>query len=295
MGLAREEAEGFSEPVGESVGESVDELVGDATIAVNAAVPSSDSVDEDQHPVSDHTVAVNAPRDAAADLAADDGTGGSSEMLEDRTMVVNRPHEVVSDGTVVVNRPHEAVGDGTVVVNRPVEPLDDGTVVVNHPRGGAGDEAPAPAAPQRRRDRRAQVSGGSNPAPPVEAPKEKRSLRRIIGGGLDPKRPIAQAPGSMPWEQQPVGERGVAQGLTVSYGARVRTEMPLQTGVDEVQRRVGPAPEAQAVRVVEGREALPSLSRRDRKRRLVTLAIYLGVTLACALGLVGVASIAFGW
>lgn len=295
MGLAREEAEGFSEPVGESVGESVDELVGDATIAVNAAVPSSDSVDEDQHPVSDHTVAVNAPRDAAADLAADDGTGGSSEMLEDRTMVVNRPHEVVSDGTVVVNRPHEAVGDGTVVVNRPVEPLDDGTVVVNHPRGGAGDEAPAPAAPQRRRDRRAQVSGGSNPALPVEAPKEKRSLRRIIGGGLDPKRPIAQAPGSMPWEQQPVGERGVAQGLTVSYGARVRTEMPLQTGVDEVQRRVGPAPEAQAVRVVEGREALPSLSRRDRKRRLVTLAIYLGVTLACALGLVEVASIAFGW
>ncbi len=75
----------------------------------------------------------------------------------------------------------------------------------------------------------------------------------------------------------------------------MQTDIPLEVGIDEVQRRVGPAPEASHVAVVQGRDLLPSLQRRDRKRSLITLLAYACVTVACALGLWGVASIAFGW
>ena len=150
--------------------------------------------------------------------------------------------------------------------------------------------SPRPA--KKRLPARAGIAGSTQL--PVRTP-QRPSLRRIIGGGLDPRRPIAEAPGSLPWEVQPPGERGVAQGLPVSYGARVQTDMPLEFGIDEVQRRVGPAPEASHVAVVQGRDLLPSLQRRDRKRSLITLLAYAGVTVACALGLWGVASIAFGW
>lgn len=265
----------------------VNQLAGDHTIVVNQPVSE----------VSDHTVVVNQPSSEPA----------NDQMAEDRTIVVAQPAPEVSDHTIVVNQPvaepvpEQVAGDHTVVVNQPQagtssgqsdpgaadDLVGDGTVVVA--------AAHAEAAPRSRRDRRERTSADSNPAPPVDAPKEKRSLRRIIGGGLDPRRPIAEAPGSLPWEVQAAGERGVAQGLPVSYGARVQTDMPLEVGIDEVQRRVGPAPEAGHVEVMQGRDLLPSLQRRERKRSLVTLLSYAGVTVACALGLWGVASIAFGW
>ena len=263
----------------------------DETVVVNQ--PASE--------VSDHTVVVNqSVRERAIESSND-------QMAEDRTIVVPHPSPEASDRTIVVNQPiaesapEQVAGDHTIVVNQPqagassgrADPgiaddlVGDGTVVV----AAAREET----APRPRRDRREHSPAGSNPASAVAAPKEKRSLRRIIGGGLDPRRPIAEAPGSLPWEVQPPGERGVAQGLPVSYGARVQTDMPLEVGIDEVQRRVGPAPEASHVAVVQGRDLLPSLQRRDRKRSLITLLAYACVTVACALGLWGVASIAFGW
>ncbi len=248
------------------------------------------------------------PRDAAGEILADMLAVASDDAAAvDETVVVNQPASEVSDHTLVVNQPiaesapEQMAEDHTIVVNQPqagvssghADPgtaddlVGDGTVVV----AAAREET----APRSRRDRREHASFDSNPASPVDAPKEKRSLRRIVGGGLDPRRPIAEAPGSLPWEVQPAGERGVAQGLPVSYGARVQTDMPLEFGIDEVQRRVGPAPEGSHVAVVQGRDLLPSLQRRDRKRSLITLLAYAGVTVACALGLWGVASIAFGW
>lgn len=252
------------------------------------------------------------PRDAAGEILADmlAVASGDAEAV-DETVVVGQPASEVSDHTVVVNQSvreraiessnDQMAEDHTIVVNQPqagassgrADPgiaddlVGDGTVVV----AAAREET----APRPRRDRREHSPAGSNPASAVAAPKEKRSLRRIIGGGLDPRRPIAEAPGSLPWEVQPAGERGVAQGLPVSYGARVQTDIPLEVGIDEVQRRVGPAPEASHVAVVQGRDLLPSLQRRDRKRSLITLLAYAGVTVACALGLWGVASVAFGW
>ena len=294
--MTKSNAETPRDAAGEILADMLAVASGDA-----AAVDETVVVNQPASEVSDHTVVVNQPvREWAIESPND-------QMAEDHTIVVPHPSPEASDHTIVVNQPiaesapEQVAEDHTIVVNQPhagvssghADPgaaddlVGDGTVVV----AAAREET----APRPRRDRREHPAAGSNPAAAVAAPKEKRSLRRIIGGGLDPRRPIAEAPGSLPWEVQPAGERGVAQGLPVSYGARVQTDMPLEFGIDEVQRRVGPAPEASHVVVVQGRDLLPSLQRRDRKRSLITLLAYAGVTVACALGLWGVASIAFGW
>lgn len=294
--MTKSNAETPRDAAGEILADMLAVASGDA-----AAVDETVVVGQPASEVSDHTVVVNQPvREWAIESPND-------QMAEDHTIVVPHPSPEASDHTIVVNQPiaesapEQVAEDHTIVVNQPhagvssghADPANaddlvgDGTVVV----AAAREET----APRPRRDRREHPAAGSNPAAAVAAPKEKRSLRRIIGGGLDPRRPIAEAPGSLPWEVQPAGERGVAQGLPVSYGARVQTDMPLEFGIDEVQRRVGPAPEASHVAVVQGRDLLPSLQRRDRKRSLITLLAYAGVTVACALGLWGVASIAFGW
>ena len=294
--MTKSNAETPRDAAGEILADMLAVASGDAE-----AVDETVVVNQPASEVSDHTVVVNqSVRERAIESSND-------QMAEDRTIVVPHPSPEVSDRTLVVNQPiaesapEQVAGDHTIVVNQPQagassgrddpgiadDLVGDGTVVV----AAAREET----APRPRRDRREHSPAGSNPASAVAAPKEKRSLRRIIGGGLDPRRPIAEAPGSLPWEVQPPGERGVAQGLPVSYGARVQTDMPLEVGIDEVQRRVGPAPEASHVAVVQGRDLLPSLQRRDRKRSLITLLAYAGVTVACALGLWGVASIACGW
>jgi len=216
--------------------------------------------------------------------------------FDDRTVVTSPNEQTPGDHTVVVNRPltGDEVDDHTIVANQP-ENVGDATVVVAAPAPDSGRPSKRDRGSLRRGEGYAQPPSASNPAPPVEEPENRGLLRRIIGGGLDPKRPIAQAPGSMPWEDQPSGERGLSQGLPVSYGARSQTEMPLHLGIDEVQRRVGPAPAPRHVDVVQGRELLPSLQRRDKKRALVTLVVYAGVAAACVFGLWGVAAIAFGW
>ena len=131
--------------------------------------------------------------------------------LDDATIVVNvdqsaaavtpapvpaQVEDAVSGETIVVT------GDETVVV------VADATIVV--PVGN----------PQRRRDRRVtaqsslQDSVSSNPAPPIEDTHHNRDLRYGVGAGLDSDRPIAPVPGSMPWDAQPSGERGLSP---VSY------------------------------------------------------------------------------
>ena len=192
-----------------------------------------------------------------------------------------------------------AVNDATIAVN-PRGLVDDSTVVV------AGDATVAAPAGRygRRGDRPVETSGSvstsasvsASVALPVEEPPHTRSIpgSTLPGSGLDPDRPIALAPGTAPWEALPTGERGVTRELPVSYGARHQTAPELQLGVDEVQRRLGPAPQGHPVQPREGREALPSLERRDRRRRLATLALYAAALTVCVLGLIGVASLVFG-
>ena len=206
------------------------------------------------------------------------------EGISDETVVVNHSSDAFEDRTVVVNHQPNEVEDQTVVVSHPVSEVEDQTVVVSHPVSEVSDHTVV-----------APPASVNDAAKIAVKPAEGRSLRKAIGGGLDPQRPIAEAPGALPWEVQPTGERGVAQGLPVSYGARVNTRMPLVTGNDEVRRLVGPAPEARHVQIVAGREALPSLRQRDRKRGVATLVAYAGVVVACAIGLYGVATVAFGW
>ena len=112
--------------------------------------------------------------------------------------------------------------------------------------------------------------------------------------GLDPERRIGEMPARMPWEEPPSPEPGLHQGLPVVYGPRVSGRDGAGSGEDEVVRRVGPPPPSSAVTVRRGREALPSLARRDRRARRATLLLYCAVVLAAALGLWGVARLAFG-
>lgn len=242
-------------------------------------------VDPDSGKVDDATIVVNAARGAEPDDEINAVSDETIVVTSDETVVVSIDQTVagVNDHTVVVTRDEaHAAGDETIMVPA------DATLVV-----------PANT-PERRRDRRlarqpnVQETAGSNPAPPVEDTRYNRDLQHGVGTGLDLERPIAPVPGTMPWEMQPAGERGLSQGLPVSYGARMRTETPLQAGVDEAQRRVGPAPDATPVYVVNGRPQLPSIQRKDRRRKRITLAIYGGVILACGLGLWWVAAIAFG-
>lgn len=251
----------------------------------------------DRTVVVDHTVVVARPVEETSDHTVVSGASGAS--LDDFTVVAARAEPEVDEHTIAVNQ--REVDDLTIVANQPTL-AEDGTVVVaaaadgDSGSDGGGDSRPRDQESARgSKSGQAQSAAESRAATPAATSGQRGLLKRIVGGGLDVNRPIAQAPGSLPWEQQPTGVRGVSQGLPVSYGARVQTETPLETGVDEVQRRVGPAPEPRQVAVLQDREALPSLRRRDQKRTLVTLLMYAGVTLACVFGLWGLAAIAFGW
>lgn len=185
----------------------------------------------------------------------------------------------------------EEADDATIVVNDATVVVNDATIAVNAAAAAVHVQNDA------EHSAKIAVSGPSgSEAMPVAEPEMKSGglFSARAGAGLDPARPIAPAPGRLPWEALPEGERGVTQGLPVSYGARPQVETPLQTGIDEVQRQLGPAPQGYPVVVRAGRETLPSLRRRDRRRRAVTLALYCAVVVVCVLGIWWVASIAFG-
>lgn len=111
--------------------------------------------------------------------------------------------------------------------------------------------------------------------------------------GLEFHAPIAPAPGHSLWQHERTGERGVSQGLPVSYGARVHGAVAPRSGPDEVLRVVGAPPADSRVELRLGREALPSLERRERRSRAVTLVLYGIVSIACLGALLGVASLVF--
>jgi len=230
----------------------------------------------------DETVVAARPR---ADAASHD---------VDETVVVDRGAVGSADETVVVHRAALGESDDTVVVaRRPSDPVDDRTVddttvvASGVARGRAsGDDAAKGVGSMPRRD--AAPSGDET----AEARRHGSVPSR--DRGMDPTRRIRPAPGTNPWDAQPEGERGVAQGLPVRYGARTSTQTEAQRGLDEVQRTVGPPPPGSVVPVRTGRQSLPSLERRDRRRRIVTLVLYGATVVLCVLGLWGVATLAFG-
>ena len=224
----------------------------------------------DEH-TSDETIVVTEQR--AADMPVDDATivvpqvsvesaveSAVEPGIDDATIVVPQ----VSVESTVASAVEPDVDDATIVVPQSSFTTDDATVV----------EARAAAAQD------ADPTSISLPRPTT---------------GFDPERPIAPAPGMLQWEPPASGERGVMQGLPVSYGARSAEYGLPQLGSDEVQRRLGPAPAGYQVFVRSGRDSLPSLARRDTRRRTATLVGYAGAVLVSVLGLWGLASVAFGW
>ena len=96
--------------------------------------------------------------------------------------------------------------------------------------------------------------------------------------------PVPEEDAARPWN-------GVA--LTRVYGPRSARHRAERAGIDEVQQRVGVPPGAGADALPE-RALLPSLARRARRSRIVTLSAYAATVALSLLGLWGVARLAFG-
>lgn len=170
---------------------------------------------------------------------------------------------------------------------------------MNDPEPGDPRESTGPREATERPESTERRSGDTTTSIGMPVAEPESDLAAALSGrsvrALDSSRQIAPVPGADPWRELPVGAGGVTQELPVRYGASARTEVPVRTGFDEVLRRVGAAPAAGSVTVREGRDRLPSLARRDRRSRRVTLVGFASVTVLCVLGLWGVAAIAFGW
>ncbi|MBO1902745.1 hypothetical protein J4H92_12395 [Leucobacter weissii] len=204
------------------------------------------------------------------------------------------------DATVGVPGGPEATraADGEETLRAP----RDETVVVGDETVVAGG-ADAPARVVQRRSERT-VFSGPRPGDPVPEPEGSsgplgRGTGRVqgepVGLPLDAERRIGPVPERKPWEQVIAAEPGVTPGLPVPYAPRaVEAQQPFRADVDEIMSRLGPPPAARPVPVGDGREDLPSLRRRGRRSRVVTLTAYGAVLVLAALGLWGVALLAFG-
>jgi len=184
----------------------------------------------------------------------DDATVLREVDVSDDATVV-RAADVPDDATFV--RPH-VVEDATTVVRPHV---DDETVV--HPRDTGAERAPSGWERVPSGAERAGALRG-DPAPPIAEPVP------------------SQRPSSAPLRRGPARV----------YGARaVNASAAVQP--DEVLRRIGPAPAAEP-RYAAERPPLPSLARRFRRERAVTLICYAGAVVLAAAGLTVIARIAFG-
>lgn len=160
-----------------------------------------------------------------------------------------------ADDTLSVPRSEGPGGPGAAA-GVGAEP-DDATVVVR--RAAAAEPDDATVVVPRRRDPR--------PPAPAAAPV-----------------PVPEEDAARPWN-------GVA--LTRVYGPRSARHRAERAGIDEVQQRVGAPPGAGADALPE-RALLPSLARRARRSRIVTLSAYAATVALSLLGLWGVARLAFG-
>lgn len=139
---------------------------------------------------------------------------------------------------------------------------------------------PRRAATARHGDGAASVDGPDG-APPgdetVIAGRQPSARKRSVRGASEP------AADPEPW-------RGVPAPV---YGPRSATQRGDAPVPDAVQRRIGPAPSATAQPVVE-RPPLPSLAKRARRSRTITIIAYAVTTALSVLGLWLVAVLAFG-
>lgn len=231
----------------------------DAPVPGDAPVPVLDEAHDDA------TVVV--PRRGRR--GAGEGTAGSAPSASSRMPPVPPRAPVPPNGSVRSDpapsgsspsdpAPGEPADDATVIVRRGAAPEVDDATVVAPARRRSRTGAPAP---ERRRDPRPDP-----PASPVEDPPWSAVLPRSgVGGGVLPS----------------------------IYGPRSPRQGADRTDADAVHRRIGPPPTAAAAAQPE-REPLPSLARRARRSRIITVSAYAATAAASVLGLWGVARLAFG-
>lgn len=244
-------------------------------------------------------------------------------VIDDATIVVAIPAQ---DATVVVAR--AAPEDATVVVAKPAAqpepeaPVDDATIAVALPAPVSKPEsrpeqkpepkperkpqaAPAPAPdgedatvvvamPAQPDDDSTRVVGRTgDPAPPVPEPEySSEDLAKLMfKPPLDPRRRVKPAPFEQPDHTLP--KRGVRQGMPVIFGETGPQAGEQGSSPLDLERRIGAVPKSTAL-TPAARDGLPSMAQLNRKFRLLALAGGAGVVVVVALGLWGIATLAFG-
>ena len=224
---------------------------------------------------------------AAARAAAGPGAGpgAAAEAFDEATVVV--PARTQDDDATVVRagadplvdeatlvRPH-IVEDATTVVRRHA---DEETVAY---RSGAEDGRGTASGGDPRRSRWGHDGARrGDPAPPIPAPD-----------------PVGEAPAGAPQSNAALSNAAPSSASLSRASARVYGARPIGASApqhpDEVLRRIGPPPAAEP-RYAADRPRLPSLARRFRRERAITLACYAGVVVISIAGLTVISRIAFG-
>lgn len=198
-----------------------------------------------------------------------------------------------------------APDDATIVAARPprsaapaVAGDDDGTIVVARPP--RSEQVPQPdqtsrSVPTGEDSGRSTRSGTANPAPPIEEPSAGQLpadvVARMFKSPLDAKLRIPDAP--TPPEEHTLPRRGVAPGIPVLSPVRSLGEADASRG-SALSERFGPPPASVPEPPAAERDGLRSTARANRRFGLGTI-IGLGAAIVVsALGLWGVAILAFG-
>ncbi|QBE49376.1 hypothetical protein [Leucobacter triazinivorans] len=230
------------------------------------------------------------------DPAEDTVVAGSVEEAEeadafdalDATVVADAAD--AADAVVVAVEGDAADAADAVVVAVEGDAADEVDATVVAPFGTAPGTAPgaAPRSPERSR------GATGNPAPPVPEP-ERAGLppalaARMFKSPLDPRYRVPAAPTGAPEHALP--RRGVSPGLPVV--SATRTELRPTTSDAPLEQRVGPIPDSTPQPPAAPRDGLRSIARADRRFGAVALAGFAAAVLCSALGLWGVAVLAFG-
>ncbi len=221
------------------------------------------------------------------------GPGGEDEL--DATVVAPRARTAAdAAGPAAEATAPAAPDDATIVAARPHRSPestpagdDDGTIVVARP--------PRSGSPIGEDSGRSTRSGTANPAPPIEEPSigqlPSDVVARMFKSPLDAKLRIPDAP--TPPEEHTLPRRGVAPGIPVLSPVRSLSAADASQG-SALSERFGPPPASVPEPPAAEREGLHSTARANRRFGLGTIIGLGAAILVSALGLWGVAILAFG-
>lgn len=265
------------------------------------------SGEAEEQPVDDRTVVT--PRPATAPPAS-----ASPATVPPAAVPAVTQADAVDDRTVVVPGGAAAVSEETVVAPR-ARAGSSAAPDVGAGEGGAGPVEATVVAPRRgrRAARRADEAASAEAsqagaAPAGVGPAGADDDRTVVAAGfgglspeqqaqmfkkpLDPRRAVVESP--FPQTEGALPKRGVRPGMPVLYTPRSgAAEDQDAARAEALEQRIGPPPPAHPIASAQ-RDGLPSTARANRRFGVAVLAGFAAALVVSALGLWGIAVLAFG-